>query len=107
MVFCGRVHKEDIEVHFEIPIKGNHFLIYNILVVRCQPILMPQTHLVTNIPDLIVYCKIGGDKIVMKGIFSGEDVHKHCAIAFKTPPFIDPSITQPFKVLSVRLINYY
>ena len=31
MVFCGRVHKEDIEVHFEIPIKGNHFSTYNIL----------------------------------------------------------------------------
>ena len=98
MVFCGRVHKEDIEVHFEIRIKGNHFSIYNILV--------KQILLHTNI-SLIVYGYLGGDKIVTKGIFSGEDVHKHCAIAFKTPPFIDPSITQPFKVLSVRLVNYY
>ena len=99
MVFCGRVHKEDIEVHFEIPIKGNHFSTYNILVVK-------HIQLQNNL-DLIVYCKIGGDKIVMKGIFSGDDVHKHCAIAFKTPPFIDQGITQPYKVLSVSLVRYH
>jgi hypothetical protein len=61
LLFCGKIHKDDIEVHFEVPIKGR-------------------------------------DKVTLKGTFSPEDIHKQCAIAFKTPPFLTEHITEPVKV---------
>ena len=45
-----------------------------------------------------LYWISGNDKVTLKGTFNPKDVHNHCGIAFKTPPYVDQNITEPVKV---------
>ena len=40
----------------------------------------------------------GNDKVTLKGTFNPKDVHNHCGIKFKTPPYVDQNINEPVKV---------
>ena len=57
LLFCEKITRDDIEVHFTMNTKG-------------------------------------GEQIYKKGEFTGNDVHKLCGIALRTPPYVDLDIQE-------------
>ena len=47
---------------------------------------------------------VGGDNVILKGEFSADDVHKHCAMAFTTPALFEQNITEPMKVRDCKIL---
>ena len=84
LLFCDKINKDDIEVHFTAFTKGK---------------LLSRWIQFLKIEITFLYFHFsGGEAVTCKGDFNVNNVHKQFGISLKTPAYPNREITSPVKV---------
>ena len=96
LLFCEKVDKNDVEVHFTLYTKSKHgYLEIHMHLLIYSDFLSYEKRKYVFISSN--YIK-GGEPVTCKGEFTASGVHKQFGISFKTPKYPNQSIREDVRV---------